>query len=339
MKPIQELFHSAEQIVCPACGSTFSSLTKFCPNDGQALFTTQAISNQLIPNYEFTGEIGSGGMGVVYKAMHVVLKKAVAIKVLPIHQLDEIGVKRFQQEARAASLLRHDNLVTVTDCGVTVTGQPYMVMDFVDGKTLHQLLKEKGSLSEHEALPIFEQICQAVEHAHDKGILHRDLKPSNIMLIDAGAGEPQVKVLDFGIAKILHGDLKLTQGLTLTGVVFGSPPYMSPEQAMGQTVDCRSDIYSLGCVMYEALSGAPPLLGAATMETIYKQIHEKAPSLSEGSLGKTFSGDWEDFMAKALAKEPGKRFQSVAEIETRPALPWQARQARLNTRTVCRKKK
>jgi serine/threonine protein kinase len=311
------------QISCPVCGSTFSSLTKFCPNDGQALFTTQAISMQLIPSYEFTGEIGSGGMGVVYKAMHVVLKKPVAIKVLPIHQLDQNGIRRFQQEARAASLLRHDNLVTVSDCGVTVTGQPYMVMDFVDGKTLEKLLKEKGSLSEEDALPIFEQICQAVEHAHGKGVLHRDLKPSNVMLVDTETGKPIVKVLDFGLAKIVHGELKLTQGLTSTGEVFGSPLYMSPEQALGQDVDARSDIYSLACLMYETLTGAPPLLGSSMMETFYKQIHEEAPSLSEGSLGKKFSADWEAFIAKGLSKEPDKRFASVTEM--RQALPFPGR--------------
>jgi serine/threonine protein kinase len=321
--PIQEDNHPAGQIICPVCGSAFSSLTKFCPNDGQALFTTQAISMQLIPNYEFTGEIGSGGMGVVYKAMHVVLKKPVAIKVLPIHQLDKNGIKRFQQEARAASLLRHDNLVTVSDCGVTVTGQPYMVMDFVDGKTLEKLLKERGSLPEAEALPLFEQICQAVEHAHGKGVLHRDLKPGNVMLVDCETGQPMVKVLDFGLAKILHGELKLTQGLTSTGEVFGSPLYMSPEQALGQDVDARSDIYSLACLMYETLTGAPPLQGASMMETFYKQIHEKAPSLSEGSLGKKFSAEWEEFIAKSLSKEPDKRFASVTEM--RQELPFPGR--------------
>jgi eukaryotic-like serine/threonine-protein kinase len=319
--PIGEYLNAIEQINCPVCGSTFSPLTRFCPNDGQALFSTQAISMQLIPNYEFTGEIGSGGMGVVYRAMHTVLRRPVAIKVLPIHQLDQSGIRRFQQEARAASLLRHENLVTVSDCGVTVTGQPYMVMDFIEGKTLERLLREEGSLSETAALPIFDQICQGIEHAHEKGILHRDLKPSNIMLIDKKTGIPGVKVLDFGIAKILHGELKLTQGLTETGQVFGSPPYMSPEQALGKDVDVRSDIYSLACVMYETLTGAPPLMGSSIMETVYKQIYENTPSLSEGSLGKKFSPDWEAFMAKALAKEPDRRFNSIADMRQQIPFP------------------
>jgi Leucine-rich repeat (LRR) protein/tRNA A-37 threonylcarbamoyl transferase component Bud32 len=301
-------------VVCPACGNAFSEKTRFCPSDGTPLYPQTSEGTQLLPNFEFEGEIGCGGMGVVYKARHCVLDKWFAIKMLPFEHLDRLGVRRFQQEARAASSLQHENVVVVHDCGVTASGRPYMVMEYAPGETLAELLRRKGNLSVAEALPIFVQICAGVDHAHSKGILHRDLKPSNIVLVDSGTSL-KAKILDFGIAKILDGEVRLEKGLTQTGEVFGSPPYMSPEQALGKTADRRADIYSLGCLMYEVLTGAPPIVGQSVIETIYRQIHEVPPSLREASLGLEFPQELEDIIAKALAKDMDRRFSTVEQLK------------------------
>jgi eukaryotic-like serine/threonine-protein kinase len=301
-------------VACPSCGTAFSAETRFCPKDGTPLYPQGSEDAQVLPNFEFDGEIGCGGMGVVYKARHTVLNKWFAIKMLPFEHLDRVGVRRFQQEARAASSLQHENVVVVHDCGVTASGRPYMVMEYAPGETLSELLRRKGHLSVVEAVPIFVEICAGVQHAHANGILHRDLKPSNIVLVDTGTAL-KVKILDFGIAKILDDEVRLEKGLTQTGEVFGSPPYMSPEQALGRTSDRRTDIYSLGCLMYEVLTGAPPIVGQSVIETIYRQIHDVPPSLREASLGLEFPQALEDIIAKTLAKNMDDRFSTVEELK------------------------
>jgi eukaryotic-like serine/threonine-protein kinase len=301
-------------VACPACGKAFFEQTNFCPNDGTPLSRPDSDVAHLIPNFELGSEIGCGGMGVVYKARHCVLDKWFAVKMLPLDHLDRVGVLRFQQEARAAGSLQHENVVAVHDCGVTSSGRPYMVMEYAPGETLAELLKRRGHLSVGEALPIFAQICAGIHHAHTHGILHRDLKPSNVVLVDKG-NSLKAKILDFGIAKIMDGEVRLEKGLTQTGEVFGSPPYMSPEQALGKSSDRRTDIYSLGCLMYEVLTGAPPIVGHSVIETIYRQIHEIPSSLKEGSLGQEFSQELENIIAKTLAKDMDRRFPTVGHLQ------------------------
>ena len=302
------------ELACPVCGTVFSEATKFCPNDGTQLFQPGDAATDLLPNFELGAQIGGGGMGVVYKARHAVLGKWFAIKMLPLNHLDRFGVLRFQREARAAGSLQHENVVSVHDCGVTSSGRPYMVMEYAPGETLAELLNRRGYLPLAEALPIFVQILSGIQHAHSQGILHRDLKPSNVVLVE-GAGGLRAKILDFGIAKVMDGELKLEKGLTQTGEVFGSPPYMSPEQALGAPVDRRTDIYSLGCMMYEVLTGAPPIMGQSLIETMYKQIHETPLSLKEGSLGKDFPLQLEDIIAKTLAKDADGRFSTAEQLQ------------------------
>ncbi len=277
------------------------------------IFTTELTVGQLSNTYNFIGQIGAGGMGVIYKAHHAMLNKDVAIKIL--HLVNELNVQRFQREAQAAYNLHHENVVAVHEFGVTEQGQPYMVMEFIDGKTLSDLIEERGALPIELCINIFKQVCNGISHAHSRGVLHRDLKPSNVMLTDPESWSPHVRIVDFGIAKVLDTNELGSGKLTRTGDFMGSPLYMSPEQCLGKNVDLRSDIYSIGCIMFEALTGSPPLQGETSMETMLMQMNDKAPSLKEGSGGKTFPAWIERLVARALAKDPEERFRTVDELK------------------------
>lgn len=302
--------------ICPNCGLTLSIDITICPNDGTVLVPNSDSDQKLSNQYEFISEIGSGGMGVIYKARHIALNQTVAIKRLHNNRIDEVSVRRFQQEAKAVTALDHPSIVRVRDFGVSESGQPHMVLDFIEGDTLSKSIQKTAGLPVEESLDIFIQACDALEHAHSRGVLHRDLKPSNIMLVPRIAGAPLVKIVDFGIAKINHPEIESgIMNLTQTGEVFGSPLYMSPEQASGAKLDKRSDIYSFGCVMFETLTGTPPFVGGSSIETIFRQLNDKAPTLKEGSLGRDFPLELETIVAKALEKKPDDRFQSMAELK------------------------
>jgi eukaryotic-like serine/threonine-protein kinase len=306
----------SDRRVCPNCGLKLSTEIAVCPNDGTVLINNADLDGKLSNQYEFLAEIGSGGMGVIYKARHIALNQTVAIKMLHTNRLDELSVRRFQQEAKAVTALDHPSIVRVRDFGITESGQPHMVLDYIEGDTLAKAIEKKAGLSVPEALEIFIQACDALEHAHMRGVLHRDLKPSNIMLVPRSSGPPLVKIVDFGIAKIANtAHENAAMNLTQTGEVFGSPLYMSPEQASGTKLDRRSDIYSFGCVMYETLTGAPPFVGGSSIETIFQQLNDQAPPLREGSLGKEFPEDVEAIVARALEKKPDARYQSMAELK------------------------
>ena len=285
-----------------------------CPNDGTEIVARFKSGDRLSEKYEFIEPIGSGGMGIIYKARHLGLSKMVAIKLMHPHLLNSDTVMRFQREARTASDLRHPNLITVQDVGTTEDGQPFMVMDYVDGRSLSELIKEKGRLSVEETLDIFLQICSGLAYAHKQNILHRDLKPSNVMLISDEKAGIQAKILDFGIAKVLEEGDRQVSTLTKTGDVFGSPLYMSPEQGAGGKLDRRCDIYSLGCMLFESLSGTPPFMGKSVIETLMLHAQKKAPSLKEASLGLEFPGEIEKVVETLLKKSPDERYQSVLEL-------------------------
>lgn len=302
--------------ICPNCGLKLSTDIAICPNDGTVLNESAATGSKLTDQYEYLSEIGSGGMGVIYKARHVALNQIVAIKMMHKNRMDEVSVRRFQQEAKAVTALDHPSIVRVRDFGVSDAGQPHMVLDFIEGDTLSSAIRKSAGLTVEESLEIFIQACDALDHAHRRGVLHRDLKPSNIMLVPRLSGAPLVKIVDFGIAKINNPDADSgVMNLTQTGEVFGSPLYMSPEQATGAKLDKRSDIYSFGCLMYETLTGAPPFVGGSSIETIFRQLNDPAPSLKEGSLGKEFPAELEAIVAKTLEKKPENRFQSMAELK------------------------
>ncbi|MBS1955947.1 MAG: serine/threonine protein kinase [Cyanobacteria bacterium SZAS-4] len=272
------------------------------------------IGTIISERYEILDLAGKGGMSAVYRARHVLTQKIVALKLMHSHLLaDENAVRRFQQEAKAASRLHHPNAISVQDMGVTADGQPFLTMDYLDGRSLSEEIKECGQIDPFRCLHIFLQVCSALAHAHDQRIVHRDLKPSNIMLIESDGDTDYVKVVDFGIAKILmEGSESLK--LTATGDVFGSPYYMSPEQCMGLQLDARSDIYSMGCLMFEALTGRVPHEGKNVLETMYKHTNLATPALTGIKADPRLMLRLDQILQKSMAKVPEQRYQSMIEL-------------------------
>jgi DNA-binding NarL/FixJ family response regulator/tRNA A-37 threonylcarbamoyl transferase component Bud32 len=258
--------------------------------------------------------IGCGGMSTVYKAKHRLMERIVAIKTLHQRLLtEENQVKRFYQEAKAASSLNHRNIITMFDFGVTSDGVPFLVMDYIDGKSLAELL-EQQALSLSSCLAIFIQVCDALSHAHKRGTIHRDLKPSNIMVVASDEENEQVKLVDFGIAKLALG-ANSDPHLTKTGELFGTPFYMSPEQIRGLAVDARSDIYSLGCVLYQALAGQVPFTGESAYQIFSSQVNDTPSRLPLLAPGKSIPAELEAILFKALAKDEFQRHQSALELK------------------------
>lgn len=300
---------------CPICGLKVDFSVTICPRDG-AVIADYSSTEQLLDNrYEVLSLVASGGMGSIYKARQPALNKIVAIKMLRVQNRNDGSWARFQQEAKAASHLEHRNIIRVYDFGQTADGQPYMVMDFVEGVNLQNLIKDEKTLPIEESLNIIRQICAGMTHAHGHHVYHRDLKPSNIMLSQLDSVNPLVRIVDFGIAKVLDSQSE-GQNLTQTGEVFGSPHYMSPEQALGRRVDARSDIYSVGCIMHEILTGSVPLSGATSFETLMKHMHDKPLSLRQAKPLGVFSDELVALVLKCLAKDPLKRFQTMQELST-----------------------
>ncbi|MBK9143344.1 MAG: protein kinase [Candidatus Melainabacteria bacterium] len=272
------------------------------------------MSQTLIADrYELICEIGAGAAGVVYKVLDRNLKKTCALKTLK-HEPDARQLLRFQTEAKAISALRHGNVVEILDFGLDGGNKPFLVMELIEGENLFDLLQRRGPPAEEEAIEILIQIADAMDYTHRQGILHRDLKTSNIMLARGPEGtstEPRVKILDFGLAKDLgSGDA----GLTSKGQAIGTAAYMSPEHARGGKLDERSDIYSLGCIMYELLTGSPPFQGDSHLQTIELQLNARAPALENAGTERDFSPELEEVVARALEKDPVGRFATMAEV-------------------------
>lgn len=265
--------------------------------------------------YRLVDSIGEGGMGVVYKVEQIMLQQQMALKTLTGSEFSESSIKRFQSEAKLLAKLDHPGLVKVVDFGFIDNVKPFLVMDFVQGRTLASLLKKSGILPLDVALKLFVELSFALGYAHSKGVVHRDIKPSNIMLTTPGVDSESehVKVLDFGIAKFVNGGPD-GDALTRTGEVIGSPFYMSPEQCYGRPIDHRSDIYSMGCVMFEVLTGAPPFSGETSLTTM--MMHQTAIplTLKEASMGCDYPQEIEKLVARMMEKEPERRFQSLFDV-------------------------
>lgn len=270
----------------------------------------------ILDRFKIIELLGSGGVGSVFRIKHLHLNTEFALKCLNRLQNSDGDWRRFEIEARAANRLDHPNLVKVHDSGLLPDGQPYFVMDLIEGETLSEAIRKRGTLPVNDALKIFIQVGFALAYAHQNGVIHRDIKPSNIMLTNQteSTAASIVKVVDFGLAKLTGSDEFSQQTLTKTGEIFGSPLYMSPEQCMGISVDHRSDLYSFGCVMYEVLSGAPPLIGESALSTMMKHQSEKPLSLKEASMGRTFPLKLEEIIFTLLEKDPKKRFQDSATL-------------------------
>jgi serine/threonine protein kinase len=298
--------------LCPTCGLKLSWSTKSCPVDGTATGERPKPGTVFKGHYEFQDVIGEGGMSIVYKARDKMLGRTVAIKLMHTHIASSSRqIMRFQQEAKAASLLSHPNVISIHEFGMIEDGQPFLIMDYADGKSLSEIISTRGRLPLTRALGIFVQVCDALSHAHHKNVIHRDLKPSNIMLCRGDRGEDVAKVVDFGIAKIVQPEAD-KRALTQTGEVFGSPPYMSPEQCAGWPLNNRSDIYSMGCLMFEALSGSPPFQGESLVVTVYKHMNEPPPRLVLP--GEKYPDVLEKIILKCLDKDPNERYHGMEQL-------------------------
>jgi serine/threonine-protein kinase len=266
--------------------------------------------------FQIVQKIGSGGMGSVYKAVQTAMNRTVAIKILhPRLAGRKDLVSRFRREARAMSQLTHPNTVRVFMYGELDDGSLYIVMEMLEGRSLNQAVRRDGPMPIEKAAPLFAQVCGALQEAHSMGIVHRDLKPENIFLCNQGGLVDYPKVLDFGLAKVTErqmrpGSLILTQ----EGMVFGTPEFMSPEQAQGKTLDARSDIYSLAVILFEVLTGKLPFVTQTPMEFIQRHVLEKPRRLVDAAPERYYSVELEAVIARALAKEPAERWQSASEF-------------------------
>src|SRR5437899_3189723 len=253
--------------------------------------------------YELGGVLGRGGMAEVYVGTDRVLGRRIAVKILADRfAKDNSFVARFRREAQSAAALNHPNVVSVFDTG-SDDGTHFIVMEYGQGKTLSEILRDGSALMPERAVEITEGVAQALAFAHGAGIVHRDVKPGNIMLTPSG----DVKVMDFGIARATTSET-----LTATATVLGTATYFSPEQAQGEPVDARSDIYSLGCVLYEMLTGHPPFAGETPLSVAYKHVKEEPvpPSSMNGDI----PPDLDAIVMKCLAKNPANRYQTAREL-------------------------
>jgi hypothetical protein len=286
--------------------------------EGRAIAQPDAlIGSTLLGRYRVLEQIGAGAMGAVYRAEQVGLGRPVALKVLKKQQ-DAGGdvMARFEREAKAMSALAHPNTVRVYDFGATREGQLFLAMELLEGELATHRLGRHGAVSTSEAIIWVQQVLRSLGEAHAKGIIHRDIKPDNIFLARIeGEAEPVAKVLDFGIAKSIEGERKLDQFETLDGTVFGTPRYMSPEQAQGKPLDHRSDLYAVGIVLYELLVGSPPFVDKDAVIVMAKHIRDQPPPLSEAAPMRTFPASLQRVLDKALNKSPALRFQNAEEFE------------------------
>jgi serine/threonine-protein kinase len=266
--------------------------------------------------FKILQKIGTGGMGSVYRADQPEMSRMVAIKILhPKLTNRQDLASRFRREARAMAQLSHPNTVKVFTYGELEDGSLYIVMEFLEGRNLNRAVKRDGPIPTERATAILIQVCGALQEAHSMGIIHRDLKPENIFLCKQMGMEEYPKVLDFGLAKVTEQQMRPgSVNLTQEGMVFGTPEFMSPEQAQGQTLEPTSDIYSLAVILYEALTGKLPFDAKSPMEFIQKHVVETPILLSERVPGLRFPRGLDDAIARALQKNPADRFQSAIEF-------------------------
>ncbi|HZT60192.1 MAG TPA: serine/threonine-protein kinase [Pyrinomonadaceae bacterium] len=303
---------------CPKCGRQYADTNTLCPTDGTVLKKSakdDALLGQVLAGkYRIEEKIDEGGMGCVYRATHVLMEKTVAIKVLhPALAADDKIVARFTREAKAASRISHPHAIVVTDFGEAENGVVYMVMEYLRGSTLKDVIRAEGPLPLARTAEIVRQVAGALEAAHAEGVIHRDLKSDNIMLEETSTGGDWAKVLDFGIAKIQQ-DVDVTDpGLTAPNIIIGTPQYMSPEQcSQAARIDARSDVYSFGVILFEMLAGHVPFAGDSPTATMMKHLQEPPPPILEER--KDLPASVAKVVERALAKNPEERFQSAEEM-------------------------
>src|SRR5438128_5498432 len=268
--------------VCPVCGKEYADTTTLCSVDAAVLRSVDdpVLGQTLAEKYLIENLVKRGGMGAVYRGKHVLMDKTVAIKVLrPSLAVDDAVVARFSREAKAASKISHPHAVSVTDFGEAENGVVFLVMEYLDGRTLKEVIQSEGAFTLDRTVEIVRQVAGALDAAHGQGVVHRDLKSDNIMLVRHNS-EDWAKVLDFGIAKIQRTEGAHDVDLTAPNLVVGTPQYMSPEQcSQTQPLDARSDVYSLGIILYEMLAGRVPFTGESPTVIMMKQVQDARPSM------------------------------------------------------------
>ncbi len=302
----------SEEAYCSACNQSFPSDTTVCPNDGARLIKLAAQKDELIgrvldARYEIRAPLGKGGMGTVYRGWQLSVDREVAIKVIhPKLSNDRSAVKRFLREARLASRLSQPNIVNVYDFGQS-DGVLYLVMELLRGHTLASELGKGRRINPKRTVTVALQLCDALEAAHAQGIVHRDLKPSNIVILDDPPGRDLIKVLDFGLAKSLVQDSGSV--VTHSDALLGTPLYMAPEQIEGKESDQRADLYSLGCILYEMLSGTPPFVDNAVSAVLARHMHD-----SHKQLPAHVPPRLRELIDRLLAKQPEQRLQTAGDV-------------------------
>ncbi|MFW5738790.1 MAG: protein kinase domain-containing protein [Myxococcota bacterium] len=305
-----------QRLHCPICQTAYENTSyRCCPRDGSPLRTPEGndvgwIGTTVQERYRVLRVLGRGGMSQVYVAQHLATGRNVALKILERRlNTDPVALDRFRREAQLLSRIAHPNVVAVEDFGTLPDGSLFMVMELVDGCTLQQLL-EKRELRPREALEVTEQVCEAVEAAHTSGVVHRDIKPGNVFVeTPRSDGKLRIKVLDFGISKLV--DDKGPSGVTRAGAVFGTPEYMSPQQARGQPVDARADVYAMGVLLYRLLLGTVPFRGDSPLETLVKHMTEPVPWPVEQAARRKLPASARQVVMKALEKGLEQRYPSA----------------------------
>src|SRR5690606_13895579 len=275
------------------------------------------LGTTIADRYKILRQIGEGGMGIVYEAEHVLIEKRVALKILrdDFSRRPDV-VSRFRQEAKSASRIGHENIVDVIDFGDTTTGQNYFVMEMLEGHDLATVLEREQRISLERTLHILMQCGRALAAAHAKGIVHRDMKPENIFLVRRGDDTDFVKLVDFGIAKMSDIETAGEPGrkLTKTGMIFGTPEYMSPEQAAGKALDHRVDVYALGVIAFECLVGRVPFVGDSFMGILTQHMFDEMPSIHDVNPSVVCPPALEAVMTRAVMKDPADRYQTTEEM-------------------------
>jgi eukaryotic-like serine/threonine-protein kinase len=272
---------------------------------------------RLAGRYVVGEPLGGGGMAQVYRGEHETIGRAVAIKVLTRDLTHEPSiVTRFLQEARAASRIRHENVVEVTDFGETEDGRPFMVMEYLEGEDLGHTLARERLLPWDRVQPILLQLLAALQAVHEQGVVHRDIKPENIFLLSRMGSPDFVKVFDFGIAKVLRNDTPGPGGrsLTIKGQLIGTPPYMSPEQCLGVDVDARADLYTVGVIAFELLTGRTPFESEDPVKILRLHVYEAVPAMAAMAPDVAVDPGVEAIVRRALSKDRDERFSSANEL-------------------------
>ncbi|HVQ54387.1 MAG TPA: serine/threonine-protein kinase [Thermoanaerobaculia bacterium] len=306
---------TAPERTCPRCAAPLAAAARFCPSCGLGL-SRLSPGEVLDGKYEILDKIGEGGMGEVYRARHLHLDE---IRIIKVTKPDSSGApaqpRRFQEEARLATLVRHPNVAALYDFSRQPDGSFYMVWEFIDGVTLERWLASRGPLAPDRALDVARQVLAGLAEIHAQGIVHRDLSPDNIMLRETSGGRLQAKIIDLGIAKRVASE---SLQMTGTGLFLGKLKYCSPEQAgalpSGQSVDARTDLYSFGVVLYEMLAGKAPFESATPEGYIGKHLHPAPPPLDVGGLPRELGAGLAAAVAKALEKNRDRRFRDAADF-------------------------